>query len=133
MQPHHTPQKLDGSQRVAEQLDTARKVAERRQPQQRAREDLRAAPVLRVQPEQRRLTGGRVLCEYGSLAFDSPGWTNRFFCFALLRCDVRLHRHRERHNPGPETELPWLTKNQKSMGPFPMWRNLGNGRVDPAT
>ena len=72
MQPHNTPHQLDRPQRVAEQLDTARKVAERRQPQQRAREDLRVAPVLRVQPEQRRFTGGRVLCGYGRLAFDSP-------------------------------------------------------------
>lgn len=57
MQPHHASHQLDGTQRVPQQLDAARKVAEPRQAQQCAREDLGVAPVQRVKSKQRRIAG----------------------------------------------------------------------------
>ena len=65
VQPHHTPFQLDRPKWVPEQLNAPREIAVGGQLQQNAREELRVAPVLGVQAEQRRVAGRRLDAEHG--------------------------------------------------------------------
>ena len=92
MQPHHTALQLDRAQWVTEQLDAARKVAVRRQPQQRAHEELRVTPVLGVQAEKRRIAGTRLNgSDCGRLAFDSPCSTRTVLADLCWACYRTIH------------------------------------------